>query len=154
MPEMVIRPSLKKMKWGLFIAVVVLAAVVYLYVQYREDVAWWVLFVALIPFIAPLLGWMDARRVRLTLSDGIVTYETGLMKKERKLSAASEVAGIDVERTFSQRLWGTGNLLVETRGPSGRFVVPDIDRPKQTANALRNAVQPSTPGEKNPERKQ
>ena len=141
MTELTVRPSLKKMKWGLFVATAMLCGVAYVYMRFTEDLAWWFLLVGLIPFFAPLAAWLDAKGSCLTVRDGVITYQRGLIKKERKLSALVEISGVTVERNFTQRMWGTGTLVVETRGPAGRFVVPDVDRAKQVADELRRAGQ-------------
>lgn len=140
MTELIVRPSLKKVKWSVFIATAALAGVAYVYVRFTEDLAWWFLLIGAIPYIAPLAAWLDTMSVRLTVNGGVVAYESGLMKKERRLSALSEISGVTVQRNFTQRLWGTGTLVVETKGPAGRFVIQDVDRVRQVADALRNAA--------------
>ena len=139
MTEFTLRPSLKRAKWGFALAVLALLGIVYLYVRYQEYLAWWVLFVGLLPFAAPLAGWLDTKRTRLTLKDGMIKHEAGVLRKRTRLVALNELAGITIDRSLSQRLWGTGTLVVETKGPEGRLVLHDVDKPKQCEDMIRAA---------------
>lgn len=139
MSNTIIRPSMRRVKWSLVLAVIIFFVIVYVYLRYREDIAWWILLAGLVPFAGPLLGWLDAHRVRLVLENGVLKHEKGLFRRESKMAAATDIAGVIVERSFTQRLWGTGTLVVETKGPQGRFVVPDVDRPNRTAELIRAA---------------
>lgn len=146
MRETVIRPSMRRVKWGLAVAVTLFFGLLYVYLRYREDLAWWILLVGVLPFASPLLAWLDSNRVRLVVDGGILKHESGLLRKSRRLAAASDVVGVSVERSFGQRLWGTGTVVVETKGPQGRFAVPDVDRPNRIAEMIRSAgISPTAP---------
>ena len=153
MTEFTLRPSLKRAKLGFALAVLALAAIIYFYLRYQEHLAWWVLFAGLLPFSAPLAGWLDTKRTKLTVKDGVLKQESGILSRKTRLVPLKEISGISIERSFSQRLWGTGTLVVETRGHEGRLVLNDVDNPKRCVDMIRAAsVEPGTAGAWNQEK--
>jgi membrane protein YdbS with pleckstrin-like domain len=139
MSQLTVSPSLKRVKLSLLLVLAVLVAIVWIYLRFRDDLAWWFLLTALLPFAAPLAGWLDHRRTRLQLVDDALILETGVLAKARRRIGLEEIAAVRVERGFSQRLWGTGNLVVTIRDGGAPIVIADIDQPSKAAEAIRAA---------------
>jgi uncharacterized membrane protein YdbT with pleckstrin-like domain len=140
MNEIVIRPSMKRARLGFALAGLILLGVIYLYVRYREHLAWWVLLVGLLPFFAPVAGWLDSKRLKLTLNGQSVRGEAGLMAKEVREIPLSRVTGVSVERSFAQRLYGVGTVIIEGAGPGERIVSGEVDAPKKLARRISEAA--------------
>ncbi len=140
MEELVIRPSRRRMILSLVLAVVLALVVVTFYLRNSESLAWWVLLVALLPFAGPLAGWMDARRMVLRIGEGVVRGEFGLIRKSKREIPLSRVAAVTVERSFAQRLYGVGTVIIDGEGPGERIVTGEIDRPGRTAKRIREAA--------------
>lgn len=138
MQEEIIRPSRRRMRLSFALAVAAALAVVWLYLKYREQLAWWVLLVALLPFAGAAAGWLDTQRMKLVLRDGVVRAEMGVWKQEVREIAAAKIVAVNVERSFAQRLYGVGSVVVEGAGVGERIVTAELDAPKRVAARIRD----------------
>jgi uncharacterized membrane protein YdbT with pleckstrin-like domain len=138
MQEEIIRPSRRRMRLSFALAVVAALAVMWLYVKYREQLAWWVLLVALLPFAGAAAGWLDTRRMVLILREGLVRAEFGVWRTEVREIPAAKIVAVNVERSFAQRLYGVGTVVVEGAGPGERIVTAELDAPKRVAARIRD----------------
>jgi uncharacterized membrane protein YdbT with pleckstrin-like domain len=141
MEEAIIRMSRRRMVLSLVLASLVALAVATLYFRNRESLAWWILLVAVLPFAGPLAGWLDSRRMTLTLGGGVVRAETGLWRKQQREIALSRVAHVGVERSFAQRLYGVGTVIIDGEGAGERIVTGEVDGPNRLAKRIREAAQ-------------
>lgn len=140
MEELLIRPSLRRVKLGLSLALIILVAVVALYARYRENLAWWVLLVGLLPFIAPLAGWLDHKRLELRVGGDTLRARMGLFGKETRAIPFARIASVSVERSFAQRLYGVGTVIIEGTEAGERIVAGEIDAPKRVARQISEAA--------------
>jgi uncharacterized membrane protein YdbT with pleckstrin-like domain len=140
MAELEIRPSRRRMVLSVVLALALAALVVVVYLKNRESLAWWVLLVGLIPFAGAVAGWLDTKRMVLTVGGGSVRGEFGLWRKQRREIALARVAAVTVERSFAQRLYGVGTVTVEGTGPGERIVTAEVDRPKRVARQIEDAA--------------
>ena len=140
MADLVIRPSRRRMLLSLVLAAALAAVVVWLYLQYRDSLAWWVLLVALLPFAGPHAGWLDTRRMTMTVGGAAVRAEFGLWRKQVREIPLAAIASVTVERGIAQRLYGVGTLVVEGSASGQRIVTAEIDRPGWTARRIRDAA--------------
>jgi uncharacterized membrane protein YdbT with pleckstrin-like domain len=140
MEELIIRPSLRRVKLGLALALIILGAIVFIYVRYRENLAWWVLLVGLLPFIAPVAGWLDHKRLELHVGGESLRARLGLFGKEMRAIPFARIARVSVERSFAQRLYGVGTVIIEGSGPGERIVAGEIDAPKRVARQISEAA--------------
>lgn len=138
MDENVIRPSKRRMRLNLGLAVVLAAVLGWVAVEYREQVAWWVVGVAALPLAGVAAGWLDRRRTALVIGERTVRVEVGFWKKEVREVAASRIRRVTVERTMGQRMYGVGTVVVEGDGVGERVVAADLDQPKKVAERIRN----------------
>lgn len=135
-----IRPTLRRAKFGAFVAVLLLGLLAFGYYTYRDNVAWWILFAGIIPFIPPLIGWLDHRRTRISLVGPELIFQSSLVGSKPVRVPLHQVRDIRVERSLSQRTWGIGTLVIDLAGVPPRIVLPDVDRPLRVAEALRESV--------------
>jgi uncharacterized membrane protein YdbT with pleckstrin-like domain len=137
--DLVIRPTTRRVRLGVVLAAVVGAAVVYLYFRYQDSLAWWFLFLVLIPFLVPLVAWIDNRRTVMVISGRTLTWEQGFLSKATRTMALEKVQDVRVERTLSQRMWGVGTIVLETAGEQSALVMPDVDKPLELARLILEA---------------
>ncbi|MBI2686992.1 MAG: PH domain-containing protein [Acidobacteria bacterium] len=145
MADLVIRPSIKGIVLWYALSVVLLVGVV-LFIQSRgfQPVELWALIA--LPLAIDLWASMKHVRLnarRLTLHDGILRYEDGLVSKTQRNIMLDKVRDVSMTQTFGQRLVGVGDLSVEALGESGNVTLENVDRPRQSADAILAALRQS-----------
>ncbi|MBI5283270.1 MAG: PH domain-containing protein [Candidatus Solibacter usitatus] len=136
--ELTVRPSLRRAKYSLALCIIFLCLVIWFWLAVMPDAKWWILGVGALPFLGPLLAWLDSTRTLMVVDDGIIRYRHGLVSQTTRSIELRKIQDIRVERSLSQRLWGIGTLVLETAGESSRLSMADIDRPQQVADWLLN----------------
>jgi membrane protein YdbS with pleckstrin-like domain len=121
----------------------VVAALIFLAVeiawltQWREKEA-----LHFLPLIAPLIfiwpGMKALRRqfITVTVSGERMRVETGAVSKSSRLIQLSKVQDVRVDQTMMQRMFGVGNISIETAGEASRLTLEDIDDPHGVASQL------------------
>lgn len=80
----------------------------------------------------------------LTLDNGYLVYEKGIIRRNVAKIPVQEIASIDLQQSIFQRLLNTGDLVIDMRGAS-LLRMRLIDDPVETQNAIlgvRNATLP------------
>lgn len=135
-PEFKVRPTLKRAKFSAALCVLFFILVVWLWRRFLPDAAWWIVMVGVIPFLAPILSWLDSTRTELSLENGVVRYRHGWLNQSTRALDLNKLQDVRVERSFTQRLWGVGTLVLETANATGRISVPDIDGAQRVADRI------------------
>ena len=143
MSDLTIRPTAKFiMARALFAVVVFLALEIAWYTQWRETER-----LTFVPILAPLVlispAWRALRRqfTKTTISGDRLRYETGAFSKSTRTIQLSKLQDVRVDQTMSQRIFGVGNLTLETSGETSRLVLDDVDNPQATADEIMNRSQ-------------
>ena len=137
---------MRRAKFSLVLCVLFLVLVIWCKAALFPDAAWWFVVVGVLPFVAPVLAFVDAIRTRLWLDDGLLRYRHGVLVQTTRAMELRKIQDVRVERTLTQRMWGVGTLILESAGETSRLVVVDIDNPQATADAiLRAGRQEGTP---------
>jgi uncharacterized membrane protein YdbT with pleckstrin-like domain len=137
MTDVIIRPTLKFIKTGYVVVVLLIAVAGYFAYQY-PDYPW-------LPAVAAvLLIWPIQRQLRRQVSKLVITgdklrYEIGFLSKNTRTISLAKVQDVSVHQTLGQRLTNTGDLSIETAGESSRLTVRHIDRPQAIADQLHEA---------------
>src|SRR5712692_3606992 len=140
-PDMVIRPSLKFIKAGyVLIIVLILLAVAVAASDSTSNLRYLPIAPAL------LLIWPVERHIRrqftkITLEGDKLRYETGFTTKSTRTIQLSKVQDVTVVQSFRQRIFGIGDLSIETAGETSRLTIRDIDRPQAVADRIMEASQ-------------
>ncbi|NWF84826.1 MAG: PH domain-containing protein [Bryobacteraceae bacterium] len=137
---LVIRPTIKRAVFGFILSLVFLAFVLFMWLKIVPEWPWYVVIIGAMPMLAPLVAWIDSRRVRLELENGSARHVSGLFSQTTRNLVLRNVSDVRVERSLAQRLWNIGTLVIEMPGESGRVVLQDIDRPQEAADALVRAA--------------
>jgi uncharacterized membrane protein YdbT with pleckstrin-like domain len=137
MTDVIIRPTLKFVKAGYLLVLVLIGVAVY-FAYLNPDMPW-------LPAIAGLLLlWPIERQLRRQVSKLIITgdklrYETGFLSKTTRTISLAKVQDVSVRQTLGQRMTNTGDLSIETAGETSRLTVRHIDRPQAIADQLHEA---------------
>jgi uncharacterized membrane protein YdbT with pleckstrin-like domain len=136
MADVVLRPSLKFVKIGYLTTLLVFGAALWVYLTYLRDEPPW------LPAVAALLvGWplkRHARRqsIKVTIEGEKLRYESGWFSKSTRIIQLPKVQDVRVNQTMLQRIFGVGDVAIETAGEASRLTVPDLDQPQIVANQI------------------
>jgi uncharacterized membrane protein YdbT with pleckstrin-like domain len=141
--DLTIRPTAKFiMVRALFAVAVFLVLEIAWYTQWRETER-----LTFVPILAPLVlispAWRALGRqfTKTTISGDRLRYETGAFSKSTRTIQLSKLQDVRVDQSFSQRMFGVGNLSLETSGETSRLVLDDVDNPQSTADEIMNRCQ-------------
>ena len=139
MLAMQVRPSLKSVLVG-YVACAVLEIAILVY--------WFTTPInASVPFWAPLIlpvalqllisvRHIQRRTVLLTVAEGRLKYESGLLSKTTRTMELANVQDVRADQSLGQRMLNTGDLWLETAGETGQIRMNSIDNPKETADKI------------------
>ncbi|HYL75632.1 MAG TPA: PH domain-containing protein [Bryobacteraceae bacterium] len=141
MADIVIRPSMKFIRAGyLLILILILAAVAvhYKYLAEKEPLPWLPIVTSLL-LLWPIKRHIQRQTVKITIAGDKLRYETGLMSKSTRIIQLSKVQDVRVIQSVGQRIFGVGDVSIETAGENSRLVVENLDGPQQLAEQITDA---------------
>jgi uncharacterized membrane protein YdbT with pleckstrin-like domain len=138
--DLTIRPTAKFVMLRAILALLVFLAVeIAWYTQWRENADLrFVPFAALVVLIWPLPGALRRQLTKITISGDRLHYQTGLVSKTTRTIQLSKLQDVTVSQTFAQRMFGVGNLSIETAGASSWEAMRDLDNPQALAEEILN----------------
>lgn len=151
MAEMVIRPTMKFIYLGYALVVVIVVASVVLLQHIQMPVGIppalqpWIPFLPVLLLIWPLKRHLRNRLTKMTILDDRLRYESGLMSRTTRTILISKVQDVTVHQRISQRLFGVGDVSIETAGGSSRETIFNIDRPQEIADHINGHSQKEPP---------
>ena len=83
---------------------------------------------------------LERQRIRCRLEGGHLRYEHGIFSTTVKTIPVANIQDVTVRRTLTQRLWGVGDLRIETAGPSSALEIAGVDHPQQIAEKILASV--------------
>ncbi len=148
MTDRVIRPSMKQVKAWYFLALLVIAAAVFVYVQNfmpRDEPAWmhqpWLPAVATLVLLVPIRRHIHRQSVKMTIAGDKLRYEEGLLSKTTRNVQLSKIQDVRVDQSLGQRILGVGDISIETSGESSRLEMDNLDQPQTIADEIIAASQ-------------
>jgi uncharacterized membrane protein YdbT with pleckstrin-like domain len=149
MADIVIRPSMKFIKAGYVCALLVVCAAViihfkYLADQYPQSYPYLPL-ASLLVLLWPIKRHLQRQAVKLTIAGDKLRYETGLASKSMRIIQLPKVQDVRVLQSFWQRMFGVGDISIETAGENSRLIVATLDRPRELAEQITDASSHSAP---------
>ncbi|HLH19212.1 MAG TPA: PH domain-containing protein [Bryobacteraceae bacterium] len=143
MSDLTVRPTAKYLKAG-----AIVAGLVFLYLEIMCLVSWNDRVGSPLIMIAPVLlfAWPASRAMRRRLTKAVITgdrlrYETGFAAKSTRTIQLSKVQDVRVDQSMTQRMWGVGNLSIETAGEASRLTIPNVDDPQALADEIMTRAQ-------------
>lgn len=142
MSEMIIRPTMKFIYIG-YAAVLLVAAAAFVATLRMPLPSWiplmmqpWIRWLPLLLLLWPLKCHIRNRLTRMTILDDKLRYETGFFSKTTRTILVSRVQDLRVHQRIGQRIFGVGDLSIETAGEASRLTIPEIDRPQEIADHI------------------
>jgi len=142
--DTVIRPSLKFIRVGYVLAIVVILAAVFVHYKYikpryPEYPQPWLPGVAALLLLWPIKRHVQRQTVKLTMTADKLRFETGVASKSTRLIQLAKVQDVRVVQTLWQRMFGVGDISIETAGENSRLVVSNLDQPRELAEQITDA---------------
>jgi uncharacterized membrane protein YdbT with pleckstrin-like domain len=134
-----IRPSMKTVWFVYGLVFVIIAACFWAFFTYAADKPRWLLVIPFAALITPLNMHLQRRMISLRFQDDHLILETGFLSRTRRTVDTAKIQDVTVKQTLGQRLMGTGDLMLESAGESGRMAIANLDRPRQIADAIINS---------------
>jgi uncharacterized membrane protein YdbT with pleckstrin-like domain len=147
MSEMIIRPTMKFIYMGYVVVLVIVAASVVALerVQMPPQIpaAWqpWIPWLPVLLLLWPIKRHLLNRLTKMTILDDKLRYERGLLSRSTRTILISRVQDVTVHQRVGQRLFGLGDLSIETAGEASRETIVNIDRPKEIADHINELSQ-------------
>ena len=142
MAEMVIRPTMKFIYLGYGLVLIVVAASIIVLERTQLPAGIPVGLRPWIPFLPTLLLLWPIRRhllnrlIKMTILDDRLRYESGFMTKTTRTILMSKVQDVTVRQRIGQRIFGVGDVSIETAGESSRETIHNLDRPQEIADHI------------------
>ena len=147
MADIVIRPSMKFIKAGYAITLLVVAVgIVLTYQRLSPSYPAWLPALWLLLFLWPIKRHIQRQAIKMTISGDKLRYETGLASKSTRIIQLSKVQDVRVVQSVMQRMLGVGDISIETAGENSRLVVANLDQPQQLAEQITDASGQATTG--------
>jgi membrane protein YdbS with pleckstrin-like domain len=139
--EIVVRPSMKKV-WSVYVLCGLLFAIACAAYGYYQPSSWpgWLLALPLLLFLWPLAMHIGRSFTLLTVGDGRLRYQTGMLARSTRTMDLGRLQDVRVDQTAWQRLMNVGSISVETAGEAGQVTMDSIDSPHQRADAILEAA--------------
>ena len=112
--------------------------------MFRAHPFWFILFVLLILVgglgILILLYWyIKTRATALTVTEHDITFEQGILSKDRTGVSLRHVRAVRVTQGFVNRILGVGTVEISTAGDEPEFEVSDMPDPHEIREAISRA---------------
>jgi len=119
--------------------------------MFRAHPFWFILFVLLILAgglgILILLYWyIKTRATALTVTEHEITFEQGILSKDRTGVSLRHVRAVRVTQGFVNRILGVGTVEISTAGDEPEFEVSDMPDPHEIREAISRAQAMRTDG--------
>jgi uncharacterized membrane protein YdbT with pleckstrin-like domain len=141
MADIVIRPSMKFIKVGYVCALLVVCAAVIVHYKYIADQypRPYLPIASLLLLLWPIKRHLRRQTVKLEIAGDKLRYETGFASKSIRIIQLPKVQDVRVLQSFWQRIFGVGDISIETAGENSRLVVDNLDAPRELAEQITDA---------------
>jgi uncharacterized membrane protein YdbT with pleckstrin-like domain len=142
--DVTIKPTAKFLKAGTVVAVLIfLALEVECLMQWNDNTVAgaWVMILPSLVLLWPAMRAMRRQLTTTTITGDRLRYETGGFARSTRTIQLSKLQDVRVDQRFMQRLFGVGDLSIETAGESSRLTIHNADDPQALADEIMNRAQ-------------
>src|SRR5262249_35428933 len=100
-----------------------------------QSAIWSLLLPAALLFFT-MVRHVKRRLSKITIAGDKLRYESGLFSKSTRSVELVKVQDVRVDQTVWQRMFGVGDMSLETAGGSSRIEMDSIDRPQAAADHI------------------
>lgn len=110
--------------------------------MFKNNPVGFILAILLIPVfglgILILLWWyLQVKSSKLTVTDGEILYEKGLLNKEHSEINISSIRTIRVKQSFFNRIFGVGTIEIYTAGDNPEFIAKGMPDPNSVREMIK-----------------
>ncbi|HXM45443.1 MAG TPA: PH domain-containing protein [Bryobacteraceae bacterium] len=151
MEDTVIRPTMKFIKLGYALVLLAIVAGVIGFSMISQESEWknrpWIMAVPALLLIWPVRRHIARQFTKATIAGDRLRYEVGAMAKSTRNISLPKVQDARVDQSVMQRMFGIGDLSIETAGETSRLTIRNVDQPQQVADEIL-AASHAAPGSK------
>jgi uncharacterized membrane protein YdbT with pleckstrin-like domain len=137
--EMTIHPTTKFVKAGaVALGAIVAGAEIAYFSSMQDSGAGWLAAALPLILLWPALRWFRRRFTKAVISGDRMRYETGIAAKSTRTIQLSKIQDVRVDQSVTQRVFGVGNISIETAGETSRLTIANIDDPQHVADEIMN----------------
>jgi uncharacterized membrane protein YdbT with pleckstrin-like domain len=137
MSVLTVRPSLKPVLPWYLLCVLSTAYLLYMYANHMLNPLMGLVPVLLLMRAA--IGHLRTRLTTLIIGGGRLRMQQGLFSHSTRTMELLKVQDVRVDRSMWQRLFGTGDLSIETAGESSRLTIHNIDHAEYVGDRILKA---------------
>ncbi len=135
MPETVVRPTIKFIVAGFIAVFLAVCAAIVVNDGSKNS------FIALVLFLWPLAKLIENRMIRLVVADESIRYEAGFLSKFTRTLQIAKMQDVTVHQSITQRIFGVGDVYIETAGGTSGLQLHNFDSPQQLADLIGGHIQ-------------
>jgi uncharacterized membrane protein YdbT with pleckstrin-like domain len=142
MAEMIIRPTMKFIYMGYVVVIVIVVASVVAMERIQMPPAipasWqpWIPWLPVLLLLWPVKRHLRQHFIKITILDDLLRYETGILGRAQRSILISRVQDVTVRQRIGQRIFGVGDLYIETAGKTSWEAFVNFDRPREVADHI------------------
>lgn len=141
MVDTVIRPTMKFIKLGYAaVLLLIVACAILFFTMISPDDEWrsrpWVLAVPALLLFWPIRRHIARQFTKATIAGDKLRYEVGMLAKSTRNISLPKVQDARVDQSVTQRMFGVGNLSIETAGETSRLTILNVDQPQRVADEI------------------
>ena len=135
MADIVVRPTMKFIKAGYAVVILLIVGGAVAWYMTKTDPIW-VPATFLVVLYFPLSAQIRRNMTKVTITADKLRYEYGLLGKTTRTIQLHKIQDVRVDQTFRQRIVGVGSISIETAGEASRLTLRDIDLPQAIADEI------------------
>jgi len=140
--DLTIQPTAKFLRAGTILATVIFLGLEIAYlVQWKDQVGRWVMVAPPLILLWPLARWIKRGLTKATITGDRLRYESGFPSKSTRTIQLNKVQDVRVDQRMSQRVFGVGDISIETAGEASRLTLHNVDDPQGLADEIMNRAQ-------------
>jgi len=138
METRVVHPSLKPVWVWYAIAGVAIVAGVWIYNTSEKlmDKPPWLMAIPAVLLIVPIKKHISTRLFRMTIGADRLTLDRGLLSRYSRTIDLAKIQDVTVQQSMWQRIFGMGDVMLETAGEVGQIAIYGIDRAREVGDLI------------------
>ena len=136
MADMEIRPTMRFIKLGYIVTGALLVAALVWWRMQQDNLSLAAVAVSAALLLWPITRHTKRQRIIVRVEGDHLRYQQGLVSTTVKTIPIAGIQDVTVRRSLGQKIWGVGNLRIETAGQSSALEIDNINDPQKVADLI------------------
>ena len=136
MADLEIRPTMRFIRMGYLAVLILLGAAVYWWREQPGALSQAAMVGAGLLLLWPMERHLNRQRTCCRLQTDHLRYEHGIMNITVKTIPLANMQDATVRRRLSQRVWGIGDIRIETAGQASAIEILNVENPRRVADQI------------------